>query len=83
MTLSDIMDRKNRKGKQLGDFTCNIICGLVIKTKWKQVEISKEFDIPTSIVNRVVINYRKYSWKIAQFHSGRPKKTHPSRHACS
>jgi hypothetical protein len=53
--LSYTTDKTCVKGKGLDDCTHSMICGLVVKVKWKQVEISKKLEAPTLAAKNVVM----------------------------
>jgi hypothetical protein len=61
--FSDIMDQTNKRGKELDNFPRDMVYSLNIKAKWKQVEILKEYNIPSPTVNDAIMKFREYSWK--------------------
>jgi hypothetical protein len=42
MMFPDIMNKTNKKGKKLDNFTRDMICALAMKIKWKRIEILKK-----------------------------------------
>ena len=73
MTLSDISNTPSKKRKELDSFTRGVICGLATIAKWKQVDIAKELEIPTSTVNDIVRKYRETGQKECKQRPGRPE----------